>query len=292
MVFIIYTCIILGLYLIVLGARGSEADKRLHAILPEATRKKLREEKVRSFFNPLFVVSRFIIERLRLEESLRRNLATAHLKLLPEEFFTLKFVLMIFLYALTFFVFGKANLLKGSISLILGFLLPDLWLRRIVAKRKQAIARILPETVDLIGLCIEAGLDFTMAVKWIVEKTQFNPFSEELAFVWEEIRWGKPHSQALKDMSRRLNIPEVSSFVRAIIQAERMGTPVSEAFSIISEDTRLQRFEKGERIALKAPIKILFPLLFFILPVIGIIIMGPVFMQFLGQKGVITEAFK
>ena len=91
--------------------------------------------------------------------------------------------------------------------------------------------------------------------------------------------------QALKDMARRLDIPEVSSFVQALVQAERMGTPVSETFGIISEDTRLQRFRRGERIALQAPIKILFPLIFCILPVIGIIVGGPVILQFL-QGGV------
>ncbi len=88
-------------------------------------------------------------------------------------------------------------------------------------------------------------------------------------------------------MAHRLNIPEVSSFVQALAQAERMGTPVSETFAIISEDTRLQRFRRGERYALQAPIKILIPLIFCILPVIGIVIGGPIFLQFM-QGGVFT----
>jgi tight adherence protein C len=104
---------------------------------------------------------------------------------------------------------------------------------------------------------------------------------EELSVVLEEIKWGKPRAQALRDMSKRVNVTEVSSFVHLLIQAERMGTPVSEAFGIISEDTRAQRFREGERFAMKAPLKILIPLIFFILPVIGIIVAGPVLLTFM-----------
>jgi tight adherence protein C len=97
----------------------------------------------------------------------------------------------------------------------------------------------------------------------------------------EEIKWGKPRAQALRDLAKRVEVTEVSSFVHLLIQAERMGTPVSEAFGIISEDTRLQRFREGERFAMKAPLKILIPLIFCILPVIGIIVAGPVLLTFM-----------
>jgi tight adherence protein C len=168
-----------------------------------------------------------------------------------------------------------------ALAVILGYIVPDFILKRKIAKRKYLIARGLPETVDLLGLCIEAGLDFVNAVKWVIDKTPSTPMIEELAFVLEEIKWGKPRIQALKDMSRRLEIPDISSFVQTIIQAERMGTPVAEAFTILSEDARAQRFRRGERIALQAPIKILLPLIFFIMPVIGIVIGGPILLQFM-----------
>jgi tight adherence protein C len=134
----------------------------------------------------------------------------------------------------------------------------------------------------LIGLCVEAGLDFTASVQWIADKKIFNnPLMEELIFVLEEIKWGKPRIQALKDMSARVSIPEVKSLVYTLVQAEKMGTPVSEAFNALSEDTRLMRFRRGERFAAKAPIKILIPLIFCILPVIGIVIGGPILLQFM-----------
>jgi tight adherence protein C len=178
---------------------------------------------------------------------------------------------------------GKTNPAVILVIMALGYILPDIWLNKKIGRRKQEIAKVLPETVDLLGLCVEAGLDFTSAVEWIVRKgliTTINPMIEELIFVVEEIKWGKPRSQSLKDMAKRLNIPEVNSFVQTLVQAERMGTPVSDAFNILSEDARAQRFNQGERFALKAPIKILIPLIFCILPVIGIIIGGPIFLQF------------
>jgi tight adherence protein C len=94
---------------------------------------------------------------------------------------------------------------------------------------------------------------------------------------------GKPRVEALRDMSRRLNIPDVTSFVRTLVQADRMGTPVEEAFRILSEDTRMRRFHRGERQAMKAPLKMLIPLIFCILPVILIIVAGPILIRFMKE---------
>jgi tight adherence protein C len=99
--------------------------------------------------------------------------------------------------------------------------------------------------------------------------------------VLKEINVGKPRIEALKDMSKRLAIPDVTSFVRTLVQADRMGTPVEEAFRILSEDTRIRRFHRGERQAMKAPLKMLIPLIFCILPVILIIVAGPILLKFI-----------
>jgi tight adherence protein C len=217
--------------------------------------------------------------------SIKKTLDTAHVHISPGAFFNLKVLLCILLGALTVLVSGKFDPLLLVIFVAIGYILPDFYLKRKIAKRKLMIVRRLPETVDLLGLCIEAGLDFVNSVKWVIERTPHNPMTEELTFVIEEIKWGKPRVQALKDMSRRLEIPELSSFVQTIIQAERMGTPVAEAFTILSEDARAQRFHRGERIALQAPIKILLPLIFFIMPVIGIVVGGPILLTFM-QGGI------
>jgi len=154
-------------------------------------------------------------------------------------------------------------------------------LKNKIKAKKYSIERVLPETVDLLSLCVGAGLDFMSAVKWIVNKVKVNPLIEELVIVLKEINVGKPRLEALRDMSKRLSIPDVTSFVRTLIQADRMGTPVEETFKILSEDSRMRRFHRGERTAMKAPIKMLVPLIFCILPVIMIIVAGPILVDFM-----------
>lgn len=238
------------------------------------------------FKKPGFDFLRILPTRAFLESSgmsarIKKTLDTAHISISPEAFFNLKIIIIILLAVLIVTVVGKVDPILTIIAVAVGYIIPDFYLKRKIAKRRYLIARGLPETVDLLGLCIEAGLDFVNAVKWVIDKTPYTPMTEELAFVLEEIKWGKPRIQALKDMSRRLNISEISSFARTLIQAERMGTPIVEAFTILSEDARAQRFRRGERIALQAPIKILLPLIFFIMPVIGIIVGGPILLQFM-----------
>jgi len=101
--------------------------------------------------------------------------------------------------------------------------------------------------------------------------------------VLKEINVGKPRVEALRDMAKRLDIPDVTSFVRTLIQADRMGTPVEEAFRILSEDSRMRRFHRGERMAMTAPLKMLIPLIFCILPVILIIVAGPILIRFIKE---------
>jgi len=283
MEYIIYLFIIISVFAILKSVLEPLLLKReLHGRIPKPVEGKQRRPFL--LLSPFIIISKPIVEKLKLGESLRKTIGAAHLRIAPVELFAMKMVLVIIGLVAVRLFFGSIGIVKGIIAVLVGFLLPDLILKRMSKIRREAIVRILPEMVDLIGLCLEAGLDFTMSVKWIVEKTRSNPLIEELTIVLEEIKWSKPRAQALKDMARRLNILELNSFVQSIVQAERMGTSVSQTFAIISEDTRMQRFQRGERIALKAPIKMLIPLLFCILPVIGIIIMGPVFLEFLTQK--------
>ncbi|MFA5411450.1 MAG: type II secretion system F family protein [Candidatus Omnitrophota bacterium] len=279
---LIYLLLLGALALIMLGIFGP-GEWRGRPKLPEL-QPTSRKIKVYSFLARIFPFTNKILEKLKIYNRLKARLDAAHAKFTVQAFFNLKILLIIGLMIFAYLGFGKLEPGILVSCLALGYVVPDIILNRMIVRRKYAIARLLPETVDLLGLCVEAGLDFTMAVKWILEKTPMNPMLEELAFVLEEIKWGKSRTQALKDMSRRLNIPEVSSFVQTLVLAERMGTPVAEAFAILSEDTRLQRFHRGERIALQAPMKILIPLIFCILPVIVIIIGGPIFLDFMTKK--------
>lgn len=240
-----------------------------------------------SFLFRLIPFSPWLLHKLGWEVRIQRKLDAGHVRMLAAEFFNFKLLLTVIL-PLTLII--PFNRVAGPVFIfgcgLLGYLIPDMFLRQKINKRRRLIVKQLPEAIDLIGLCIEAGLDFNSALRWVVEKLPMTPLIEEFSFMLEEIKWGKSRSQALKDMSRRLNITEVSSLVLTLSQAERMGTPVAEAFSILSEDTRAQRFHRGERVALKAPIKILIPLIFFILPVIGIVIAAPILLEFMSGKGI------
>jgi tight adherence protein C len=192
-------------------------------------------------------------------------------------FMIIKLIMSIIVFFAAFFLLSPAYALIGA---LVGFFLPDLYVWNKVRQKKEAIVRVFPETIDLLDMCVNAGADFLSAIKWIVEKSSPNPFVEQLAIVLGEIQVGKTRSQALKDMSIRLKLADVSSFVRAIIQSERMGTSIEEAFRNLSEDTRDKRFQSGERYAIKASLKILFPLIFCILPAILIVVAGPIIIKF------------
>lgn len=169
---------------------------------------------------------------------------------------------------------------------VLGFVTPDAWLRARLVRRHKAIMRLLPEIIDILALCVGAGLDFLGALNKVVAVKDWKrePLSEELSAVLQEIKLGKRRGEALRAMAKRVKMPELTSFVRTLIQADRMGTPIGEALAIHAEDLRFQRFTKAERLALKAPIKILIPLIFCILPSVALIVGAPIFMQFVAQN--------
>ncbi|MBM3244954.1 MAG: type II secretion system F family protein [Candidatus Omnitrophica bacterium] len=280
---LIYLFLMVGILLILLSIFGTKAFSESRLKLPQEEGR-VKKANLYTFLAGIIPFTSVLLEKLKLYEKIKHNLDAAHARFTVQAFFNLKILLMAGLAVLAFFLFGKLEPPAFIVCLGLGYIIPDIFIKQMIKRRKSAIATLLPETVDLLGLCVEAGLDFTTASRWIIEKTPMNPMLEELTFVLEEIKWGKSRSQALKDMSRRLNIPEVSSFVQTLVLAERMGTPVAEAFMILSEDARMQRFHRGERVALQAPMKILIPLIFCILPVIGIVIGGPIFIDFMTKK--------
>lgn len=234
------------------------------------------------FLSPFAALNEPLLKILGTEKKLKNKLYIAKWKTTAGEFIASKELLLIF-FPLVLFLFGVKKIWLLVIVALFGFILPDLILRSRVKKRKYMIVRILPETVDLLSLCVGAGLDFMAAVRWVVDKVKVNPMIEELVLVLKEINVGKPRVEALRDMSKRVDIPDVTSFVRTLIQADRMGTPVEEAFKILAEDSRMRRFHRGERQAMKAPLKMLIPLIFCILPVILIIVAGPILIRFIKE---------
>lgn len=284
MIIFIYLFLIAGLLLILWAGKDMYVQEKTYLSKLPFEKAELKRRKLHSFISFTLPAAKAIMEKVNLGAKIKNKLDAAHSSLKPEEFLSIKGILSIGLVIAALFLFKKVEFLILAVVFLFGFFIPDFWLKNKTRQRKSNLVRVLPETVDLLGLCIEAGLDFTTAVKWIIEKAPSNPMIDELALVLEQIKWGRPRTQALKEMSKRLNISEVTSFVQTLVQSEKMGTPVSQTFSILSEDTRLQRFNRGERIALKAPIKMLVPLIFCILPVIGIVVAGPILLQFMSGE--------
>lgn len=277
------------IYLVVLLPIGLITYSLYHAPKPLGDRLLKSEtgssrKKMLMYLMPLNPLSRMILDRFKLHDKLQDELLVARVNIQPADFFSIKLLMAVLFLMGALAAVGTSKPAALVIVPLVGFILPNMWAQRRSKARKEAIVKILPETVDLLGLCFDAGLDFTLAIKWLLDRLRPNAMLEELTFILEEIHWGKPRTQALKDMARRLAIPEINSFVQTLTLAERMGTPVNLAFAILSEDMRFQRFHRGERIAMKAPIKILFPLVFCILPVIGIVIGGPILLEFM-QSG-------
>ena len=188
----------------------------------------------------------------------------------------------------------KLKLDKVLLVTLFGFFFSDVWLNRKVRERHRHIARDLPVVIDLLKLCVGAGLDFMLAVERVVRDFKPCELVYELRLVWQETQVGKSRRDALVNMAKRINMPQVYSFVRTLIQAGRMGSPIGEALKILSEEIRNERFQRGEEMALKAPIKLLFPLVAFILPVVLLIVAGPIILRFIrgGMTGAGAAMFK
>ncbi|MFC1708484.1 type II secretion system F family protein [Candidatus Omnitrophota bacterium] len=230
----------------------------------------------------LFVpVNYMLVNKFYKRDKMEEKMFAGRVFLMPEQFLAIKQLLAFAFLFMTFLFVKSGDIMPLVILPIVGFVAPDLWLNMKIKQRKGKILRTLPDVVDLLSLCVDAGLDFMAASRWIVDKSIANEFTEELNLVLHEIKVGRSRRDALQAMSRRLDLPDVTAFCRTLIQADRMGIPIAEALSVLSEDVRDRFFRRAERTALQAPMKMLIPLIFFILPVVGIIVGGPVLLQFM-----------
>jgi tight adherence protein C len=156
----------------------------------------------------------------------------------------------------------------------LGYFAPVLWLRGKITRRQKEIVRSLPDALDLLTVSVEAGLGFDAALAKVAEKWD-NQLSRAFGRVIHEIRIGKLRREALRDMADNMDVPDVTSFVAAIIQADQLGVSLSKILRIQSEQMRIKRRQRAEELAHKAPIKMLIPMVFLIFPAIYIILLGP-----------------
>jgi tight adherence protein C len=166
-----------------------------------------------------------------------------------------------------------------ALSILLGALgvcCPLLWLRDQIKKRLLQISRALPYHLDLLTLAVEAGLDFTGALGKVVERGKHGPLRDELQLVLKQLRVGRTREEALNNMVGRVDLPQLTHFVRALIQADKMGTSLGKVLRIQSAQMRVDRTQRAEKLANQAPVKMLFPLVGCIFPTVFMILFGPI----------------
>lgn len=206
----------------------------------------------------------------------------------PTLFWAARFGLALIVTGLLFFVFSISNidwswgrrLMLVLVFTVLGFYVPELLLRSRIRSRQDEVRKAMPDALDLLTICVEAGLGFDGAMSKVNEKWD-NELSFEFARVLREVQLGKLRREALRAMSDRIGISEMTSFVAAIIQSEQLGVSMAKVLRIQSDQMRIKRRQAAEERAQQAPIKMLFPMGLLIFPSLIIILLGPAAVQLL-----------
>jgi tight adherence protein C len=200
----------------------------------------------------------------------------------PTLFLALQFIALVFFGGVVLLVFsvGQTKMPFGRVLLFsllfgaLGFFFPRLWLTSKITRRQKSIRRALPDALDLLTICVEAGLGFDAAMQKVSDKWE-TELSLAFARVIKEVQLGKLRRDALRDMSDKIGIPELTSFVAAVIQSEQLGVSLAKVLRIQSDQMRIKRRQHAEEEAHKAPVKMLIPMVLLIFPSLIIVLLTP-----------------
>lgn len=291
--FVSVSLFVYGAY-IALNQEQFTVTRRMQEISHNLRRKRdLNEELNKPFFER---VIRPILEKLgtaigktapaKKKLSLQKKLMMAGnpMNLTPSEFMVIQYGLIlglpicILLFALPLNWELPVVVLGMAIGAAAGFLLPGYYLKMQANERKEEIQDNLPDVLDLLTVSVEAGLGFDAALVKVVEKIK-GVVSQEFARVLQEIKMGKPRRDALRDLGNRSGVDDLVAFVGSIIQADQLGVSIGNVLRLQSEQMRQKRRQRAEERAMKAPIKMLIPLILFIFPTIFIVVLGPAALQ-------------
>ena len=258
------------------AALSKEMDKSLPVLF-------LLVKPLRLFFLPL--VSGDSFGALRNISSQKLTMAGYGDTLSAEDFWAIRLALAA-VAAGIFFMGTVVNQMFAAVLLAVYLLIiPDLWLRMRIAKRHQAITNALPNVLDLLTLSVEAGRDIVTGLREIFARRKPDALGEEFMRTIQEIQLGKKRTEALRDMSNRVRLPELTSTVNAIIQAEELGVSIAHLLRIQGDMQRNKRFSLAEKRANEAAVKIILPVAAFILPAVFIILLGPLLVQTMRSFG-------
>jgi len=189
-----------------------------------------------------------------------------------------KTVFFVSLVSLVYFSgYYKESMASLAFAMMAGFLLPDIWLSRRIRRRQHRIRLALPDALDLLVVCVEAGLGLDQSLMRVSEELRIaHPeLSEELQLVNLEIRVGKTRMDALRELSARTGVDDIQSLVAMLIQTERFGTSIARSLRVHSDNLRTKRRQRAEEQAAKTPVKMVPVLVFFIFPALFVVILGP-----------------
>lgn len=275
----VFTCVVLAVVMVMVGVRGifseiPQGDREYQDPLPPAMK----------MLWPLVTAATHVIgPRLKaadLERS-HRSLQAAGQDFLvsPEELAGLRIVgagiatAVLVLFALMLDMKGAgAMFMCVLIGLPLGWFYPSLWLRERRKTREKQVIRDLPVFLDFITMAVEAGLNITGAIEQAIQKGPKGPLSQEFSRMMRDLRAGLPRAESLRRMADRMDIAQISSFTSALIQADRVGASLGPTLRSQSMQRREERFLRAEKLALEAPVKMMFPLVAFFFPIVFIVL--------------------
>ena len=261
---------------------GQKSDDKNHGIILKYSRPFFKR-----YISPIISSMK---SKKTIKDKYRRKLASAGLTnyLTPEDFLSFKLFLIIG-FPLTFLVlrmFLETDWPLQAIVFLpfLGFFYPDIWISGKIKLRQKEIIYNMPFAVDMLALSVEAGLDFIAAMSKVIEKSDNNSLNDEFKIVSKEIKVGASRAEALRNMAWRVDLIQVSSFCATLIAADSVGASIGPILKALSNEIRQKKSAQVEKAGATAATKILFPMLFLIVPAVFIIIAAPMVLQFVGGK--------
>ncbi len=235
-------------------------------------------------FMPLAVNTRFLARKpafdtIRAHSEEQLVMAGFGQQLSGEDFVAIRLLMFFLGLVLMFALFLGGNAIAGMLMWLMFYMYPGAWLRRAVKTRHLSIMRALPNVLDLLSLSVEAGKDFLNSLRDILARRQTDALGEELSRTLKEIQLGKKRVVALRDLINRVKQPDLTSVMNSIIQADELGVSIGNLLRIQSDLLRSKRFNRAEKLAGEAPVKMLFPMALFIFPAVLIILLTPVILQ-------------
>lgn len=236
--------------------------------------------------------TRFTPQKVLEQTNLKMELAGNPIRMDASTFLASRFVVAALFAGFLTLIFSISSsswslgtrILVVLLFMVIGFAFPQLWLQGKINSRQTEIRKAMPDALDLLTICVEAGLGFDAAMAKVSEKWE-NHLSLGFARAIREVQLGKTRREALRAMAERMGIAEMTSFVAAVIQSEMLGVSLARVLRIQSDQMRLKRRQRAEEAAHKAPIKMLIPMALLIFPSIMIILMVPAVFQIIGVFG-------